>query len=81
MILRYGDPEDPLVVAVTHLALRKQTQFSQIRYLVDVLADARRFISASVPVLPLMAHLPSKIGLARHRVHSLTVPHPAAIGR
>ncbi|WP_301387242.1 endonuclease/exonuclease/phosphatase family protein [Thalassolituus sp. UBA2590] len=44
MILRYGDPEDPLVVAVTHLALRKQTQFSQIRYLVDVLADARKVV-------------------------------------
>jgi endonuclease/exonuclease/phosphatase family metal-dependent hydrolase len=44
MILRYGDRDDPLVVAVTHLALRKQTQFSQIRYLVDLLADAKRVV-------------------------------------
>lgn len=44
MILKYGDPSDPLVVAVTHLALRKQTQFSQINYLVESLQDARRVV-------------------------------------
>ncbi|MEK9764927.1 MAG: endonuclease/exonuclease/phosphatase family protein [Thalassolituus sp.] len=44
MILRFGDPADPLVVAVTHLALRKQTQFSQIHYMVDAIGDARRVV-------------------------------------
>ena len=60
------------------LAIARRSHVFQIH---DVFADARRFISASVPVLPLMAHLPSKIGLAQHRVHSLTVPHAEAIGR
>ncbi len=58
-------------------AIARRSHVFQIH---DVLADARRFISTSVPLLPLLAHLPSKVGLARHRVHSLTVPHPAAIG-
>ncbi|MEC8444144.1 MAG: endonuclease/exonuclease/phosphatase family protein [Pseudomonadota bacterium] len=44
MVLYLGDPQDPLVIVVTHLALNKQTQFAQIRYLVDTLADARRVV-------------------------------------
>lgn len=44
MLLKFGSPKDPLVVAITHLALRKQTQFAQLDFLTDTLQDARRVI-------------------------------------
>lgn len=44
MLLKFGSPDNPLVVAITHLALNKQTQFSQLDFLTDALADARRVV-------------------------------------
>lgn len=44
MLLRYGKGPDSLVIAVTHLALGKNTQFSQLDYLVEAVADARHLV-------------------------------------
>lgn len=44
MLLRFGNPDDPLVIAITHLALRKQTQFSQLDFLTEALQDAKRVV-------------------------------------
>lgn len=44
MLLKFGRPDNPLVVAITHLALSKQTQFAQLDFLTEALADAKRVV-------------------------------------
>ena len=44
MVLRFGEGEQQLVIAVTHLALGKKTQFSQLDYLCEQVGDARNLI-------------------------------------
>lgn len=44
MVLKFGQGTDALIVAVTHLALGKNTQFSQLDFLVELVADARHLV-------------------------------------
>jgi len=44
MVLRYQFGNESLIIAVTHLALGKNTQFSQLDYLVEAVADAKHLI-------------------------------------
>ena len=44
MLLRFGSGEQELLVAITHLALGKRTQFSQLDFLCDLVADAPRLV-------------------------------------
>ncbi|WP_430460670.1 endonuclease/exonuclease/phosphatase family protein [Thalassolituus sp. LLYu03] len=44
MVMRFGDGKQQLVVAVTHLALGKRTQFSQLDFLCDLVGDARHLV-------------------------------------
>ena len=44
MILKYGHGPEAVIVAVTHLALGKKTQFSQLDYLVEAVADYKHLI-------------------------------------
>lgn len=44
MILRFGEGPEQLVVAVTHLALGRKTQFNQLGYLCDQVEGARNLI-------------------------------------
>ena len=44
MVVKYQFGSESLVVAVTHLALGKNTQFSQLDYLVEAVADAKHLV-------------------------------------
>ncbi len=44
MVLRFGNGDNQLVVAITHLALGRKTQFSQLDFLCDLVADARHLV-------------------------------------
>lgn len=44
MVMRFGEGEQQLVVAITHLALGKKTQFSQLGFLCDLVGDARHLV-------------------------------------
>lgn len=44
MVVKYQFGRESLVVAVTHLALGKNTQFSQLDYLVEAVADAKHLV-------------------------------------
>lgn len=44
MILKFGEGEHQLTVAITHLALGKRTQFNQLAFLIDQVADAKNLI-------------------------------------
>lgn len=44
MVLKFGTGADALIIAVTHLALGKNTQFSQLDFLVELVADAKHLV-------------------------------------
>lgn len=44
MVLRFGQGRQQLVVAITHLALGRKTQFSQLDFLCDLVADAPNLV-------------------------------------
>lgn len=44
MVLRFGTGDDQLVVAITHLALGRKTQFSQLDFLCDLVGNARHLV-------------------------------------
>jgi len=44
MLLKYGEGEQAIMVAATHLALGKKTQFSQLDYLIEAVGDHQHLI-------------------------------------
>lgn len=44
MVLKFGSGANAVIVVVTHLALGKNTQFSQLDFLVELVADAKHLV-------------------------------------
>lgn len=44
MVMHFGNPQDPLVVVLVHLALGQRSRLRQLAYLADVISDHRHVI-------------------------------------
>lgn len=44
IVMHFGDPQDPLVIVLVHLALGQRARLRQLEYLADVISDYRHVI-------------------------------------